>query len=183
MNAIGSALGSAGFHCFDDSFDLLLAAHGSARFLSVESCGQCTPCKDDGLAITALLGGLIDGSAPDDATTEIASRLDTVTNAARCNLAAQQQVVVGSLLSRRGASAPTAQLPIPQDVVDEARARVLVPLVDIVDGAAVYDGREARKKPDWSFDDLDSGTYPAQRLQDVPVDETLDDAPPAGEAA
>jgi hypothetical protein len=48
-----------------------------------------------------------------------------------------------------------------------------VPLVDIVDGAAVYDEHEAEKQPDWSFDAIDSGTYPAQRLQDVPVDDVL----------
>ncbi len=33
----------------------MAVAHGVSRFLSVESCGQCTPCKQDGLAITAIL--------------------------------------------------------------------------------------------------------------------------------
>ncbi len=48
---LGSGLGTAGFIVFDDETDLIAVAHGVARFLAVESCGQCVPCKDDGLAI------------------------------------------------------------------------------------------------------------------------------------
>jgi NADH:ubiquinone oxidoreductase subunit F (NADH-binding) len=171
FRAAGTALGSAGFFCIDDAFDPLLAAHGAARFLAIESCGQCTPCKDDGLALTALLGGLIDGTAPEDAIREISSRLQSVTNEARCNLALQQQIVVGSLIARCGDRLRSALgAAIPADVVEAARARLLVPLLDIVDGTAVFDEQEAKKQPDWTFDVVDSGTYPAQRLQDVPVE-------------
>jgi NADH:ubiquinone oxidoreductase subunit F (NADH-binding) len=170
FRAAGTALGSAGFFCIDDAFSPLLAAHGAARFLAIESCGQCTPCKDDGLALTALLGGLIDGTAPDDAVREISSRLQSVTNEARCNLALQQQIVTGSLIARCGdLSRSAAGAGIPADVVEAAKARLLVPLLDIVEGTAVYDEQEAKKQPDWTFDVVDSGTYPAQRLQDVPV--------------
>jgi NADH:ubiquinone oxidoreductase subunit F (NADH-binding) len=170
FRAAGTALGSAGFFCLDDAFSPLLAAHGAARFLAVESCGQCTPCKDDGLALTALLGGLIDGTAPEDAVAEIGSRLQTVTNEARCNLALQQQIVVGSLIARCGdLSRSVLGAAIPAEVVEAARARLLLPLLDIVGGTAVYDEREASKQPDWTFDVVDSGTYPAQRLQDVAV--------------
>ena len=167
----GSALGSAGFFCIDDSFDPLVAAHGAARFLAIESCGQCTPCKDDGLALSVLLGGLIDGSAPEDAAAEISDRLLTVTNEARCNLATQQQVVVGSLVARCGDLTATRPV-VPADVADAARRRLLVPLLDIVEGTAVFDEHEAEKQPDWTFDPVDSGTYPAQRLQNVPASAT-----------
>jgi len=174
----GTSLGSAGFFCIDDSFDPLLAAHGAARFLAIESCGQCTPCKDDGLALTALLGGLVDGSAPEDAVSEINGRLDTVTNEARCNLALQQQVVVGSLIARCGdLSRRVAGTTIPTEVIDAARNRFLVPLLDIVEGTAVFDEHEAQRQPDWTFDAIDSGIYPAQRLQDVPVSTSLDETP------
>jgi NADH:ubiquinone oxidoreductase subunit F (NADH-binding) len=170
LRSIGSALGSAGFYVFDDSLDPVLAAYGAARFLAVESCGQCTPCKGDGLGLMTLLGQILDGTAPPDAWTEITSRLATVTNEARCNLAAQQQVVVSSLLARTRDLAEIEVRPaVPAEAIEVARRRVLVPLVDIVDGAAVYDEREATKQPDWTHDAVDSGTYPAQRLQDVPV--------------
>jgi NADH:ubiquinone oxidoreductase subunit F (NADH-binding) len=178
FRSAGTSLGSAGFFCIDDSFDPLLAAHGAARFLAIESCGQCTPCKDDGLALTALLGGLIDGSAPEDAVSEIDGRLETVTNEARCNLALQQQVVVGSLIARCGdLSSRAAGTTIPTEVVEAARKRFLVPLLDIVEGTAVFDEHEAQRQPDWTFDAIDSGIYPAQRLQDVPVSTSLDETP------
>ena len=50
MRAAGSGLGSAGALVFADDIDLTSVAAGVARFLAVESCGQCTPCKQDGLS-------------------------------------------------------------------------------------------------------------------------------------
>ncbi len=47
MAAIGSGLGSAAFIVLDDTVDMTAVAAGVARFLSVESCGQCSPCKLD----------------------------------------------------------------------------------------------------------------------------------------
>ena len=55
MRAAGSGLGSAGAIVFTDGDDLLAAAAGVSRFLAIESCGQCTPCKQDGLALAARL--------------------------------------------------------------------------------------------------------------------------------
>lgn len=182
----GSALGSAGFLCIDDSADPLRVARSAARFLSVESCGQCTPCKDDGLAVTALLSLVIAGSASEADVKEIGSRLETITNEARCSLAAQQQVVIGSLLALgaelrsdfRPSSGEQGATTTDDPAGAEAPARrcVLAPLVDIVDGAAVYDERQEDKQPDWTFDSVDSGVYPAQRLQNVPL-ETPDTHP------
>jgi NADH:ubiquinone oxidoreductase subunit F (NADH-binding) len=43
MAAAGSGLGSAGFIVLDDTVDLTTVAAGVARFLAIESCGQCTP--------------------------------------------------------------------------------------------------------------------------------------------
>ena len=58
LAAAGSGLGAAGFLVFDDSTDLVAVAHGVAQFLAVESCGQCEPCKRDGLAIAVELDGI-----------------------------------------------------------------------------------------------------------------------------
>ena len=55
MAAISSGLGSGGFIVFDDTADMVAVAAGAARFLGVESCGQCVPCKWDGLALAELL--------------------------------------------------------------------------------------------------------------------------------
>ena len=48
MKSIGCGLGSAGFMVFAEPTDMVAVAAGVARFLSIESCGQCTPCKTDG---------------------------------------------------------------------------------------------------------------------------------------
>ena len=55
LKTAGSGLGSAGMIVLTDDVDLVAVAAGVARFLAVESCGQCTPCKLDGLAIASGL--------------------------------------------------------------------------------------------------------------------------------
>ena len=49
MQDAGTGLGTGGFIVFDETVDLVAVAHGVSRFLATESCGQCTPCKQDGL--------------------------------------------------------------------------------------------------------------------------------------
>ena len=169
LKAVGSALGSAGFHCVDDAADTFALAHGAARFLAVESCGQCSPCKEDGLAVTELLQQLLDGTAPPDVEARIAGRLASVTNEARCSLATQQQVVVGSLVTLCAVAQQPTRLPDPV-ATDQIVALALLPLVDIIDGVAIYDERHATKQPDWTHDLVDSGSFPAQRLQGQALD-------------
>ena len=178
FKAIGSGLGSAGFMCIDDHHDFVQQAYGVARFLSVESCGQCTACKDDGLAVTEILHACLDGTATADAVNEIEIHLTSITDGARCSLAVQHQTVVGSLIAHPAFStatkstvesdvaAPQAQLPN-NAAIDEPPS--LAPLTDIENGVATYDAAQQSKQPDWSFEAPGSQVYPAQRLQDVPI--------------
>jgi NADH:ubiquinone oxidoreductase subunit F (NADH-binding) len=162
MRAAGSGLGAAGFIVFDDADDLVAVAAGVSRFLAVESCGQCRHCKDDGLALAALLAGLTASRANDRDLAEIRSRLELVPEGARCNLATQHQIVVGSVLERfpdlvaahadRGAPAVD---PVP-----------IAAITDLVDGRAVLDDAQRTKQPDWTHDEVDSGQWPADRLDD-----------------
>ena len=55
FEAIGSGLGSAGFIVYDDTTCMVDAAYRCSRFLSIESCGQCPPCKLGSSAITEHL--------------------------------------------------------------------------------------------------------------------------------
>ena len=48
-----------GLHRLRRADDLVAVAQGVSRFLAVESCGQCTPCKQDGLAIAELLSAVL----------------------------------------------------------------------------------------------------------------------------
>ena len=160
MEAAGTGLGAAGFIIFSDADDLAAVAAGVARFLAVESCGQCTPCKQDGLAIADILARLVRGEHEADDADELASRVTTVADEARCALASQQQRVIGSLLSLfpDAVQAHCGDAAVPTDIV------LVAPLVDIKDGEAFVDERHLDKQPDWTFDETDSGQSPADRL-------------------
>ena len=152
LAAAGSGLGSAGFVVIGPDTSLRSVAAGVARFLSVESCGQCRPCKRDGEAIADAL------AAGDE--TDARDLLGTVGRGARCALAGQVERVVGALLDladARGDGPATDVYPI-------------VPLVDIVDGRAVLDTQHTGKRPDWSYEgEEDSHLDPVQRFADSPV--------------
>jgi NADH:ubiquinone oxidoreductase subunit F (NADH-binding) len=160
MAAIGSGLGAAGFLAFDDAADLVAVAAGIARFLAVESCGQCTPCKQDGLAMAELLARLARGEGGDLDVLELADRARTVATGARCFLAAQQEAVVTSALAcfPREFEEHAAQRATPVGL------RPVVPIVELEDERAVIDLRELDKQPDWTFDVRDSGQSPADRI-------------------
>jgi hypothetical protein len=54
---------------------------------------------------------------------------------------------------------------------------VIAPIVDIVDGRAICDVEsQATKQPDWTHDDVDSGSAPAERLATASPDA---DRPPS----
>jgi NADH:ubiquinone oxidoreductase subunit F (NADH-binding) len=162
MRAAGSGLGAAGFIVFDDATDLVGVGAGVARFLAVESCGQCRHCKDDGLTLAAIMARLA-ASQPDGTDAEeLPTRLDLVAEGARCNLATQQQVVVGSILEQsphlvaaHAAGTAPAVEPAP---IAELRA--------VGDGRATLDESHRTKQPDWTHDAVDSGQWPADRLDD-----------------
>ena len=98
MQRVGGRLGCAGFIVFDDRSDMAAVAEGVARFLSIESCGLCVPCKEDGMALAELFGRVRRSQANDRDLVAIKDRLRTVTNGARCDLATQYQLVLQSVL-------------------------------------------------------------------------------------
>jgi NADH-quinone oxidoreductase subunit F len=160
MRAIGTGLGTGGFIVFDDTTDFVAVAAGVSRFLGVESCGQCVPCKQDGLELSAILERMCKDTANDADLAELDKRIGTVADSARCNLALQHQLVVGN---------------IRQLFPDQARAHthvdtrpvepeLIAAIVDIEDGRALLDARQRAKQPDWSYDPVDSGKWPATRF-------------------
>ncbi len=163
MADAGSGLGAAGFIVFDDLTDLAAAAHGVARFLAIESCGQCEPCKSDGGSIAEHLD-VIRRSAPQDAPpdldTDIIRHFDRVADGARCGLAGQQQTAVRSLyeLARDVSNAHL------REEVGSSDVELVAPIVSIVDDEAQLDASHLDKQPDWTTDGDDSGATPADRL-------------------
>jgi hypothetical protein len=124
------------------------AARVVSRFLSVESCGQCPPCKLGSGEITARLERLQAGVAGDVDLEAITYWLARVTDGARCYLATEEQLVVASLLQSFPDEfvAHVAQrgCPLP-------RPLVLPKLVDLSAGVATVDERQERKQPDWTY--------------------------------
>jgi NADH-quinone oxidoreductase subunit F len=145
---------------FDDTSDLAAVAEGVSRFLAVESCGQCTPCKQDGLALADLLGRLRRSAAGEDELAAIADRVATITDEARCFLAHQHQRVVDSVMTLflddvRGHADGSAPAGKPEPVA---------PIADLDGGRATLDDRQAEKQPDWTYGEVDSGQSPADRI-------------------
>ncbi|MEO7571052.1 MAG: NADH-ubiquinone oxidoreductase-F iron-sulfur binding region domain-containing protein [Acidimicrobiales bacterium] len=162
LAAAGGGLGSAGFIVIDQDVDIVAVAHGVSRFLSVESCGQCTPCKQDGLAITEILDRLRTSSAKADDLTRLPVLAGKVIDGARCFLAQQHQNIVESLLTHF----PDALAAHADGRADAAGSFPIVPLIDIVDGEAVLKLDELEVQPDWGDG---SRASPADRI-DVRAD-------------
>lgn len=165
LQGIGSGLGTGGFIVFDDHTDLIAVAQGVAHFLSVESCGQCVPCKSDGLAIAQLLETERTATATPNTLPELARRFASVDDGARCALAGQQRAAVASLaeLGREPSDDETTR-----PVAGSGRF-LIAPIVDLVHGRAIIDRTQIDKLPDWSVGGRDSGTVPAELYGVAPV--------------
>jgi NADH-quinone oxidoreductase subunit F len=147
MEAAGSGLGAAGFAVYDDTACMVELARSVSRFLYVESCGQCFPCKWGTGEITDALDKLRTGRGSRDDLERIEARLDVVTDANRCFLPVEERRVIASLLAAfpedfalhfEGPCPRPREIPIPK-------------IVDLEDGHVFYDVKQARKQPDWTY--------------------------------
>jgi NADH:ubiquinone oxidoreductase subunit F (NADH-binding) len=163
LASIGSGLGSGAFIVFDDTVDMAAVAAGVARFLAIESCGQCSPCKLDGLNLAQRLAKLAGSEAQDYDMAEIRHRIGTVADRSRCFLATQQQVVLESIVEHfedeLAAHLSGSAFPVEPELIAE--------LLDIHAGRAIVDERHRRKQPDWSYHRLDSGSVPVELYANV----------------
>jgi NADH-quinone oxidoreductase subunit F len=170
MAAVGSGLGSAGFIVIDDDTDAVAVAAGASRFLAIESCGQCTPCKQDGLEIARLFDAATQGTAGPEDLVAVKERLATVADGARCSLASQQQTVIGSLLKAFEREI-VAKFAPNTPAVD---ALLVAELVNVNDEGSTVDSSFADKQPDWTYDEVDSGKTPVERFTDHRADEVAE---------
>ena len=148
FEAAGSGLGSAGFIVYDDTACMVEAARSASRFLYVESCGQCPPCKLGSGEITGRLQRIEAGVGDEHDLRTIDYWLDRVTDGNRCYLAVEEAVVVRSLVTA-----------FPDEIAEHAalghcprpRALPLPVITDLRDGVARLDERLARKQADWTY--------------------------------
>lgn len=147
--AIGSGMGSAGFVVYDDTACMVDTAYQLSRFLAIESCGQCPPCKLGSGEITTHLERIQTGVGTDDDIARIGGWLERVTDGSRCFLATEEQRLVSSVLRAfpEEFAAHIEQRSCPQE-----RPRPMPKLVDLADGRATYDESFWRKRPDWTYE-------------------------------
>ena len=160
MAAIGSGVGSGGFIVLDDTVDMTALAAGVSRFLGVESCGQCTPCKLGGLALSDLLRTVSHSEAGEHHLKDVRTRAGTVADRARCYLAHQHQVVMQSILARYGHEFEGHVA----GTIGPVEPYLIAELVEIDDGKAIWDERFLEKQPDWCYEEQSTGKNPADRL-------------------
>jgi NADH-quinone oxidoreductase subunit F len=150
--SINSGMGAAGFIVYDDTACMVAAAHRFSHFLSIESCGQCPPCKTGSGEITAHLERIESGVGDDRDVTAIGGWLERVTDGNRCYLAVEEQRMVSSVLRA-----------FPEEFAEHLEAhrcprpvrRPIPKLLDLAGGRATYDESFWRKRPDWTYADAE----------------------------
>ena len=149
MRSIGSGLGSGGYIVYDDSACIVKAAALFSRFLYVESCGQCPPCKFSSGEITEHLNRLAAGNGTQQDIETILARCGTVDQGNRCALPAGEHLVIESLINRfsdefqshcNAACDLDRQLKLPKLVDYDEQKHVFT-----------YDEHQQFKQPDWSY--------------------------------
>jgi len=99
MEGAGSGLGAAGFVLYDETACMVEVAQSVSRFLYVESCGQCIPCKFGTGEITASLDRLAAGAGTAEDLERIQARMTIVADANRCFLPVEERRVIASLIA------------------------------------------------------------------------------------
>jgi NADH-quinone oxidoreductase subunit F len=148
LGAIGSGMGACGFIVYDDSTCMVEVASLFSRFLFVESCGQCPPCKLGSAEITQRLEDVDGGIATERDVDEIWEWLAKVTDGSRCFLATEEAQLVGSIIEH---FAHEFEEHLLVGGCPRPRHLVVPKLVDLRDGETVYDARQAQKRPDWTY--------------------------------
>ena len=149
LAGVGSGMGSAGFIVYDDTACMVDAAYRFSRFLSIESCGQCSPCKLGSAEITQCLQRIETGTGTDADLETMGGWLLRVTDGSRCYLASEERIVVSSILRA-----------FPEEFADHiehqrcpsSRHDPMPKLVELQNGHATYDETFWRKRADWTYD-------------------------------
>jgi NADH-quinone oxidoreductase subunit F len=148
MAAVGSALGAGGFAVYDETTCIAEAALLFCRFLHVESCAQCPPCKLNSGDVVEFLEGLERGEGGADLDVALA-RARGATDGQKCALPTGTSLLMQSLFlsfeeefrAHAGRACPSPRgLMLPKIVDWDEEA-----------GRFAYDADYARKRPDWTY--------------------------------
>jgi NADH:ubiquinone oxidoreductase subunit F (NADH-binding) len=98
MNSAGSGLGSGGFIVYDDTTCMVRVAHMFARFLWIESCNQCSACKQGTDRSTVNLYKLIQGKGDESTVQNVIEGAVTAPQGNRCYLPFEHLHITTSIL-------------------------------------------------------------------------------------
>ncbi|HUH07379.1 MAG TPA: NADH-ubiquinone oxidoreductase-F iron-sulfur binding region domain-containing protein [Egibacteraceae bacterium] len=146
----GTGMGSGGFVVYDTSRDIVQITAELARFLAIESCGQCLACKLGTTEMFERLDRLVRGEGDADDISEIRKRTETVTDLNRCYLPVGAALLIRSTLDRYG-EAFQAHIGV---AAPRERAVTVPKIVDIDHdtGEVILDRDYVRKRADWSYE-------------------------------
>jgi NADH-quinone oxidoreductase subunit F len=149
MMSIGSGLGAGGFTVYDDSACAVRIAETFTRFLYVESCGQCPPCKLHSGDISETLKRIDSGDADAGDLQDVLVRCSMVTDGQRCGLPDGVRTIVPSLMSEFRsefeAHLSGRACPFSRDI--------LLPKITGYAPASgfEFDRHQSLKRPDWTY--------------------------------
>lgn len=150
MTSVGSGLGSGGFAVYDETTCIVQLALLYSRFLWIESCGQCPPCKFGSGEITAHLERIERGRGDAGDIGLMLARAKTVTDGQKCALPTGESLLMQSLLQT---FAPEFEAHEVQSC-ERHRDDLLLPKIVELDedaGWFRYDERYASKREDWTY--------------------------------
>jgi NADH-quinone oxidoreductase subunit F len=149
MKQVGTALGAAGFAVFDESACIVRTSLMYSRFLWVESCGQCPPCKFGSGEITAQLERMEAGKGELGDLDLILARARSVTDGQKCALPTGTSLLTQSFVQvfmQEFREHAGRTCPNPRDLV--------FPKItdwDEASGRFAYDLLYPKKQPDWTY--------------------------------
>ena len=149
MTKAGSGLGSGGFAVYDDTTCVVQIALMYSRFLWIESCGQCPPCKFGSGEITAHLDRIERGRSDAGDVGLMLARAKTVTDGQKCALPTGESLLMQSLLQTF-----TDEFEGHRTPCERHREGLLLPKIVDFDGEAgrfAYDEGYTSKQADWTF--------------------------------
>ena len=146
----GSGLGSGGFVVYDDQISVSRVAQAMTRFLYVESCNQCWACKTNLRIASNAFDELFKPGASRELLDRALIGAQHAPQGNRCYLPVEASILIPSLLKRfKGefeeqaahGAADSREVVVPKIVDYDEERRVFV-----------YDDAQARKRPDWTYE-------------------------------
>ena len=100
VRAAGTFLGAGGMIILDETMDAVEIAHNIERFLTHESCGQCTPCREGANWSERILERMLEGKGEREDVGNLDRMGDNITGKVICALGDTVGMVLKGYISR-----------------------------------------------------------------------------------